>query len=183
MFILVQDRYLSECMDNKLDKTVSNVVKLLKQRNWHIAVAESCTGGMLSQMITSVAGASSVFELGLCTYSNRIKHEILGVSEDILEKCSAVSSQTAEAMVKGLREKSGAEVCISVTGIAGPSGGTDLTPIGTVYTGFYFNGKIFVKLPELWKLKDKSRENIRLSAAGYAFKTVEKLLTEDSLNK
>ena len=113
MFILVQDRYLSECDDNKLDKTVSDVVKLLKQRNWKIASAESCTGGFVSQMITSVSGASSVFELGLCTYSDRMKHNLLGVPEEILQKYGAVSPQTAEAMVRGLHKKSGADVCIS----------------------------------------------------------------------
>ena len=129
---MVQDRYLSECDDNKLDKTVSDVVKLLKQRNWKIASAESCTGGFVSQMITSVSGASSVFELGLCTYSDRMKHNLLGVPEEILQKYGAVSPQTAEAMVRGLHKKSGADVCISVTGIAGPDGGTEKTPVGTV---------------------------------------------------
>lgn len=177
---MVQDRYLSECMDNKLDKTVSDVVKLLKKRNWKIASAESCTGGLVSQMITSVAGASSVFELGVCTYSDRMKHKLLGVPEEILEKYTAVSSQTAEAMVKCLYEKSGADVCISVTGIAGPDGGTEKTPVGTVYIGFRFDGKYFVRLPELWKLENKSRENIRLSAVEYAFETVLEMLTEDS---
>ena len=178
---MVQDRYLSECDDNKLDKSVSDVVKLLKQRNWKIASAESCTGGFVSQMITSVSGASSVFELGLCTYSDRMKHNLLGVPEEILQKYGAVSPQTAEAMVRGLHKKSGADVCISVTGIAGPDGGTEKTPVGTVYIGFWFDGRCFVRLPELWELDDKSRKNIRLSAVKYAFETVENLLSEDSL--
>jgi len=166
-------------MDNKLDKTVSDVVKLLKQRNWKIASAESCTGGLISQLITSVPGASDVFELGLCTYSDHMKNKFLGVPEDILQKYTAVSIQTAEAMVRGLHEKSEAEVCISVTGIAGPGGGTVKIPVGTVYIGFWFNGNCFAELLELWRLENKSRENIRLSAVKYAFGTVLKLLTED----
>lgn len=182
MFILVQDRYLSECMDNKLDKTVSNVVKLLKQRNWSIAVAESCTGGLLAQTITSVAGASSVFELGICTYSNRMKNKFLEVPLDTLEKYGAVSSQTAIAMAQGIQKQSGADVCISVTGIAGPDGGTAETPVGTVYIGFYFRGEYFAKLPKLWELENKSRENIRCCAALYAFRVVEEFLTEDFNN-
>ena len=76
--------------------------------------------------------------------------------------------------------KQGLPLYISVTGIAGPDGGTELTPVGTVYIGFWFNGKCFVRLPELWKLDDKSRKNIRLSAVKYALETVEKLLSEDS---
>lgn len=176
---MVQDSYLSECISDKLDKSVINVVKLLKQKGWKISVAESCTGGLLSQMITSVAGASEIFELGVCTYSDRMKHEMLGVPEEILQKYSAVSSQTAISMAEGIHKKSNAEVCISVTGIAGPGGGSEETPVGTVYIGFYIDGVSFFKLPELWKLENKSRENIRMSATAYAFGIIEEMLTEE----
>ncbi len=81
-------------------------------------------------------------------------------------------------MVRGLKKCSGADVCVSVTGIAGPSGGTAETPVGTVYIGFDICGREFVRLPELWKLSDMSRSNIRKCAAAYAFETVEKMLME-----
>jgi nicotinamide-nucleotide amidase len=81
-------------------------------------------------------------------------------------------------MVRGLKESSGADVCVSVTGIAGPSGGTAETPVGTVYIGFDICGRQFVRLPELWKLSDMSREHIRRCAAAYAFETIESILME-----
>lgn len=169
----------TECLLLNLDKTVTNVVKLLEQRSLTISTAESCTGGLLSELITSVSGASGIFELGLCTYSERIKTEYLGVPPEIIGKYGVVSEQTALEMVKGLKKRSGADVCISVTGIAGPSGGTKETPVGTVYIGFDIMGSQFVRLPELWKLSDKSRKNIRYNAAAYAFETIEKALMED----
>lgn len=82
-------------------------------------------------------------------------------------------------MVRGLKERSGADVCISVTGVAGPSGGTEKTPVGTVFIGFDICGRQFVRLPELWKLEDKSRRNIRYAAAAYAFETVEQAIMEE----
>ncbi len=170
----------SECMASNLDKTVTNVVELLKQRGWTIATAESCTGGLLSELITSVSGASEVFELGICTYSERIKHEFLGVPEEEIRKYGVVSEQVAASMVSGLRERSGADVCVSVTGIAGPGGGTEETPVGTVYIGFNIRGRQYVCLPGLWKIGDKSRVNIRRGAAAFAFTEIEKILMEAS---
>ena len=170
----------SECDTDKLDKTVTNVVKLLERKGLTIATAESCTGGLLSELITSVSGASAVFELGLCTYSERIKTEFLGVPAEIIRDFGVVSEQTALSMVNGLKKCSGADVCVSVTGIAGPSGGTAEIPVGTVYIGFDSCGSRFVKLPELWKLSDMSRGNIRRCAAAYAFEIVEKMLMEET---
>ncbi len=167
-----------ECMSADLDKTADDVVELLKNRGLHIASAESCTGGLISEKITSVSGASEVFELGLCTYSERIKSELLGVPSETIERCGVVSDEVALAMVRGLKQRSGADICVSVTGIAGPSGYTDEMPVGTVYIGFDICGRQFVKLPELWTLRDRSRENIRRSAACYALKVVEGALTE-----
>ena len=161
-----------------IDKSVTTVVELLKQKKLTISTAESCTGGLLSEMITSVSGASEVFELGICTYSERIKHEFLGVPMEEIEKYGVVSEQVALSMVRGLKKRSGADICVSVTGIAGPSGGTPEQPVGTVYIGFDICGEQFVKLPELWKLEDRSRENIRRCAADFAFKEIEKKITE-----
>ena len=168
----------SECNAEKLDKSVSNVVKLLERKSLTIATAESCTGGLLSELITSVSGASAVFELGICTYSERIKTKFLGVPAETISKYGVVSEETALGMVRGLKECSGADVCVSVTGIAGPSGGTAETPVGTGYIGFDICGRQFVCLPELWKLSDMSRDNIRRCAAAFAFDTIEKILME-----
>ena len=104
---------------------------------------------------------------------------MLGVPLADIAEHGVVSEQVALAMVKGLKQRSGAEVCVSVTGIAGPSGGTPEQPVGTVYIGFDINGKQFVRLPELWELPDTSRENIRRAAAAYAFETIERILTEE----
>ena len=160
--------------NNNIDKTVTDVVELLKQKKLTIATAESCTGGLLSELITSVSGASEVFELGICTYSERIKHQFLGVPLEEIEKYDVVSEQVALSMVRGLKERSGADICVSVTGIAGPNGGTPEKPVGTVYIGFDICGRQFVKLPKLWELHDTSRENIRRSAAAFAFETIYK---------
>ena len=168
----------TEYLSGNLDKTVTNVVKLLERNGWTISTAESCTGGLLSQLITSVAGASGVFELGVCTYSERTKNEILGVPLADIEMYGVVSEAVALDMVRGLKKKSGADVCVSVTGIAGPSGGTPETPVGTVWIGFDIAGRQFARLPKLWELSDKSRSSIRMAAAGYVFETLEKFLSE-----
>ncbi len=118
-----------------IDKTAENVVKLLVEEKMIISTAESCTGGLISGAVTSVSGSSAVIEMGLCSYANRIKNEFLAVPEYILEKYGAVSYQTAYYMAKGIRLLSGSDISVSVTGIAGPTGGTDKKPVGTVYCG------------------------------------------------
>lgn len=114
---------------------VEELVRLLTQQNKKIATAESCTGGMISQMITSVPGASAVFDCGIVSYSNEIKKSILGVRAQTLEKYGAVSEQTALEMAQGVKKLSGADYALSVTGIAGPGGGSKEKPVGTVYVG------------------------------------------------
>lgn len=168
----------NEYTSGNLDKLVTNVVELLIRRGLTISTAESCTGGLLSELITNVSGASQVFELGICTYSERIKSRFLEVSPETLEKNGVVSHETALEMVRGLKKYSGADICISVTGIAGPGVGTAEKPVGTVFVGFDIMGRQFVELPELWKMKDLSRSNIRRSAAFFVFDTIEKALME-----
>ena len=129
-----------EIFTQNLDRTVTNVVQLLMLKAMTISTAESCTGGLLSELITSVPGASQVFELGVCTYSNRIKQTLLNVPEGMLAQYGPVSRQVALAMVRGLKEKSGADLCISVTGLAGPDGDGTGRPIGLVYIGLDMNG-------------------------------------------
>ncbi len=117
-------------------KNIENIVcELLLERKMKVATAESCTGGLISKKITSVSGASGCFDLGVVTYSNEQKHKVLGVKYGTLEQFGAVSQETALEMCKGVKELSGADFGISVTGIAGPTGGTTQKPVGTVWIG------------------------------------------------
>lgn len=105
----------------------------LKKKKASVAVAESCTGGLVSHKITNVPGSSDYFDRGIVTYSNKAKVDHLGVSEEILKRCGAVSPDTAMAMASGIREVSNATFGLAVTGIAGPGGGTTEKPVGLVY--------------------------------------------------
>lgn len=162
-----------------LDIQVRKVVKLLVSGRLHIATAESCTGGMLSELITSVSGASKIFEVGICTYSDSMKHQLLGVPNEELEQFGAVSSQVALSMIKGLKRISNADICVSVTGYADPDGASPEMPAGTVYTAFSCGDKEFSKLLKLYGSDDRNREIIRLHTALCVFETVEQLLMEE----
>ena len=120
------------------------IVSLLKRKKLKIAVAESCTGGMLSSVITSVSGSSKVFTLGLVTYSNQAKINILKVPKKIISKYGAVSVQCCLAMVNNLSKISKAKACISITGIAGPKGGLKQKPVGLVYIGIRVGKKVMI---------------------------------------
>ena len=121
------------------------IIKLLKRKKLRIAVAESCTGGLLSSAITSVSGSSKVFNLGLVAYSNQSKTKVLRVSKNIIRKYGSVSKQVCLAMVKNLSKISKTNISVSITGIAGPSGGTKIKPVGLVYVGIKKNGRVQVK--------------------------------------
>lgn len=108
---------------------------MLRRNHATVAVAESCTGGMLGERLTSVPGSSDYFIGGFITYSNRMKNELLGVPPEILEQCGAVSKETAEAMAAGARRRTGATYALSITGVAGPDSGSESAPVGTVYVG------------------------------------------------
>ena len=116
-------------------KDASKVVDLLKKHNLTISTAESCTGGLLSGAITAVSGSSDVFSAGIVTYSNDAKMKYLGVKEETLQKYGAVSEQTAYEMSMGVKEVNCADVGVGITGIAGPTGGTEEKPVGLVYIG------------------------------------------------
>ena len=120
------------------------IISLIKKKKMKLAVAESCTGGMLSSAITSVSGSSKVFTMGLVTYSNQAKTSILKVPKKIIKKYGAVSVQCCLAMVNNLSKISNSKVCISVTGIAGPKGGSKQKPVGLVYIGIKIGKKVIV---------------------------------------
>jgi len=122
-----------------------NIVKKLIKKKIKISIAESCTGGMLSSSITSVSGSSKVFTLGLVAYSNQSKIKILKVSKKVIRKYGAVSEQVCLAMVKNIAKIGKTNMSVSVTGIAGPSGGTRKKPVGLVYVGLKKDNKINIK--------------------------------------
>lgn len=121
-------------MEN-LDELASRVIEIFREKGLSLALAESCTGGMIAETITNVAGASDIFYGSAVTYVNSAKEHILGVARETLEKHGAVSSECAEEMACGARRVYGADVAMSVTGIAGPGGGSEAKPVGTVWFG------------------------------------------------
>lgn len=122
-------------MEN-LDELASRVIEIFREKGLSLALAESCTGGMIAETVTNVAGASDIFYGSAVTYVNSAKEHILGVARETLEKHGAVSSECAEEMACGARRVYGADVAMSVTGIAGPGGGSEAKPVGTVWFGF-----------------------------------------------
>ncbi|MBQ9989945.1 MAG: competence/damage-inducible protein A [Lachnospiraceae bacterium] len=135
------------------------VAELVRERGWKLATAESCTGGMLAARLTRVPGVSAVFETGLVTYANETKSALLGVKEDTLSAFGAVSPETAREMAEGLAERGGAEVALSITGIAGPDGGSADKPVGLVYIGCRVKDKTVVKECRFGGSREKIRES------------------------
>ena len=136
-------------------KNLANkLVKKLIQKKLKISFAESCTGGLLSSTITSISGSSKVFDLGLITYSNKTKINILKVPKNIITKYGAVSYECCLSMVKSLSKISKANISVSITGIAGPNGGTKLKPVGLVYIGIKNGNRISVQ-KNLFKSKSR----------------------------
>ena len=145
------------------------LINLLKKKKLKISFAESCTGGLLSSIITSNAGSSKVFDLGLVTYSNQAKQKILKVPNKIIKKYGAVSVQCCLSMVNNLSKISKSQINVSITGIAGPKGGTKKKPVGLVFIGLKFKKKIFVNK---YLFKDKSRTNFQKITVNKVIKTV-----------
>jgi nicotinamide-nucleotide amidase len=152
-----------------IEHCVFNCLNLSEKK---IAFAESCTGGLLAKRMTDIPGSSEVFNMGLVTYSNEAKMKLLGVKKDTLDKFGAVSYETAKEMVLGLSHVSGADICVSVTGIAGPGGGTEEKPVGLAYIGVYDGRRLWIKR-SFWP---KEREQVRLFTANMAFDMVRKML-------
>ena len=148
-----------------MKKLANKLVQKLSKKKLKISFAESCTGGMLSGAITSISGSSKVFHLGLVTYSNKAKIDILKVPKKIINKYGAVSKECCLSMVKNLSKISKANISVSITGIAGPNGGTKLKPVGLVYIGIKIGNKIITK-KNLFKNKNRiSIQKVTVSTA------------------
>ena len=148
-----------------MKKLSQKIVNLLRRKNLKISFAESCTGGLLSRSITSISGSSKVFNLGLITYSNKSKMDILKVPKEIINKYGAVSYETCISMVKNLNKISKTNISLSITGIAGPKGGTKTKPVGLVFIGLKKGNKTVVKR---FLFKNKNRNSIQIATVNKA---------------
>ena len=136
----------------------------LRERGMTLAVAESCTGGLLSKRITDVPGCSDYYLGGVCSYANEVKMKVLGVKKETLDTVGAVSPEVAEQMAEGVAKALGADVGVGITGVAGPGGGTDEKPVGLVYISIWYNGQHYTR-----KMKSTNgRDRVRMQAASTA---------------
>ena len=152
-----------------MKKLSKKVINLLRKKKLKISFAESCTGGMLASSITAIRGSSKIFTLGLITYSNQSKINILKIKRNIIIKHGAVSYETCLSMVKNLSLMSKTHISVSITGVAGPGGGTRSKPVGLVYIGVKKGKKILIKK---YLFKSKKREAIQRSSVNKALNMV-----------
>ena len=148
---------------------MKSLIKILAKKKLRISVAESCTGGLLASKITSTSGASKVFNLGFVTYSNQAKIKILKVNQNIIQKYGAVSHECCSMMVNNLSKISKANISVSITGIAGPKGGTKSKPVGLVYIGIKKGNKISVNK---CLFKSKKRSSIQKATVNKALNLI-----------
>ncbi len=168
----------NDLLDFHYEKPEEELIGLLKKENSTIAVAESCTGGLISKRITDIPGSSAVFTGSVIAYSNRIKHDLLNVSETTLKARGAVSEETAGEMAKGVQEEYGSTYGISVTGIAGPDGGTDEKPVGTVCFGFALHDELVTVTRNF----SGNRKRIRHFSSHYAIDYMRRYLLDKDLH-
>jgi|TARA_B100000780_G_C21093283_1_gene440702 nicotinamide-nucleotide amidase len=154
-------------------KNIKKIVSKLKDRKINISFAESCTGGMLAQTITSVSGASKIFAFSIITYSNESKIEYLKVPSNIIKKYGSVSQECCTSMVKNLAKISKAKLNIAITGVAGPNGGTKQKPVGLVYIGVKKNKRIKINK---YLFKNQNRKNIRKNSVKKTLKLIEEFI-------
>ena len=148
---------------------MKTLVRLLTQKKLKLSIAESCTGGLLASSVTSISGASKIFNLGLVTYSNQAKIKILKVNKNIIERYGAVSHQCCLAMVNNLSKISKAHINVSITGVAGPKGGTKQKPVGLVYIGIKKGKKVLINR---CLFKSKKRSSIQKASVKRALDLV-----------
>jgi len=159
---------------SNLIKLASKLGQQLNIQNSYVCTAESCTGGGLAHAITAISGSSNWFDVGFVTYSNLQKHKQLNVPLELFEQFGAVSSEVALSMARGAKHKSSAQFIASITGIAGPNGGTQEKPVGTVWFGFADNQYFYTKK----QLFNGNREQIRTQAIEYALCELIKLSSQ-----
>jgi nicotinamide-nucleotide amidase len=157
-------------IDDELARLAQSTLAACRARELMIATAESCTGGLVSAALTSIAGSSDVFERGFVTYSNEAKQEMIGVPGEIIAKFGAVSEECARAMAEGTLRHSRADIAVSITGIAGPAGGTPQKPVGLVWIACAMEG-IPTQTRRL-ELADRDRTEIRQAAAVAALEMI-----------
>ena len=156
---------------------IKKIKKIREEKIFHIFLAESCTGGMISSKLTSISGSSDFFEGSVVSYSNFLKNRILKVPNTIISKYGAVSHQTALSMVKGLKKISKSEILISVTGVAGPTGGNSKTPVGCIYFGLGIKIKNKYHFTPIKKnFRDKSRQKVQEKSTEFILKEIIKNL-------
>ncbi len=155
--------------ENILFAAARECVQLLIRNQYRITMAESCTGGMLASSIVAVPDASKVFDSSFVTYANEAKIKYLGVTPESIEKYGVVSEQVAGEMAAGCAKTNGAQVGVGISGIAGPSGGSEQKPVGTVAFGFYINGQLHTRLMHF---PNNGRQYIRETATLFAINTL-----------
>ncbi len=145
-----------------------------EERRLKIATAESCTGGLVAALLTEIPGSFSVFERGFVTYSNRAKQEMLGVPGDLIADCGAVSEPVARAMAEGALREAHANIAVSITGVAGPGGGTAMKPVGLVHLAAARENRALIH--ETLRLGEIGRDEIRLAAVAVALDLLRRMI-------
>ena len=156
-----------------MNKKIRLIISKLRKKKLDLSIAESCTGGMLSQSITSVSGASKVFTFGIVTYSDQSKIKYLKIPNRIIKKYGSVSEECCHYMVKNLAKISKTKMSLAITGIAGPDGGTENKPVGLVFIGIKKNKKIKINKH---LFKNKNRESIRKNSVKKSLELIEKFI-------
>ena len=151
---------------------------LMQKKGWFLATAESCTGGLISAACTDLSGSSNWFERGFVTYSNEAKTDLLGVDAALINQHGAVSEAVARAMVQGAIQRSGAQVAVAVTGVAGPTGGTAAKPVGTVWFGFATPAGVITETRRF----DGDRAAVRQATVHHALVRLVELLKEQAVS-
>lgn len=159
--------------EQKHQSTAETVVEKLIEKGKTVSFAESCTGGMACARLVDVSNASKVLNASFVTYANEAKEELLGVSAETLQRCGAVSEETAREMAQGVAKANHADVGVGISGIAGPLGGTEEKPVGTVCFGFCIDGKTFT---ETKHFGDLGRNKVRQRAVDFVFETLNQIL-------
>ena len=174
----------NESVTERLDIVAERVVKYFITSRVTLSSAESCTGGMIAEKITGIAGASEVFKGGVVSYSEDVKENVLGVKRETLDRFTVYSYEVASEMSRGVMQLMNTDAAIAVTGIAGPSGGSSEKPVGTVYVSVRYRAAETVRELRLYEeFKDPGRETVRLLTVLHALEMLEELVTKESEGK